>query len=395
MNTNLFKTLFFVFVLSFNHYALASSDHEGDDHAHDSGEHDDDDHLHDSHEHAGEHEEEVTIKLDAAQIRTAGIIVKPLTEQAVKDIIVAPGEVMLNAYSTASITSRISAQVIERHARLGDHVNSGDPLLTLSSVAMAEAQGDLLVTEREWKRVKKLGEKVVSAQRYTEARVKHEQARARVLAYGMTEKQLDAYVKSGDASQADGTFQLLAPQEGTVIRDDFINGELIEPGRELFIISDESVLWVEAHLTPSQAVKIPVGASASVIAERNEFHGKVIQAHHALDENTRTLGVRLEVPNPEHSLHPGVFVQARIDSGGSEKALTLPVTAILRSPDGDWQVFVEHQAGEYEPHEVELLRTVGELAVVSGIEAGTRVVTQGAFFIQSELAKSGFDIHDH
>ena len=372
MNTNLFKTLFLICALNFNHYTLASSEHEED-----------------------EHEEETAVKLTAEQMHTAGIVVEPLTEQAVQDVVVAPGEVMLNAYATASITSRISAQVIARHARLGDHVKTGDQLLTLSSVAMAEAQGDLLVTEREWKRVKKLGEKVVSSQRYTEARVKREQARARVLAYGMTEQQLDAYVKSGDASQANGTFQLLAPQEGTVIRDAFIAGELIEPGRELFVISDESVLWVEAHLTPSQAVKIPVGSSAIVVVGNNEYESKVVQVHHALDEDTRTLGVRLELPNPEHSLHPGVFVQARIENSDSEKALALPVTAVLRSADGDWQVYVEHEAGEYEPHEVELLRTAGELAVVSGIEAGTRVVTQGAFFVYSELAKSGFDSDDH
>ena len=381
MKTNFFKTIFLVYVLCCSSLVLSSSKQHDDDH--------------DSHGKTGEHEEESTIKLNAEQISAAGIVVAPLEKRLVKETIVAPGEVMLNAYATTSITSRILAQVIERHARLGDHVEIGDPLLTLSSVAMAEAQGDLLVAEREWKRVKKLGEKVVSAQRYTEARVTHEQARSRVRAYGMTKEQLDAFVKSGDASKANGTFQLLNPQQGTVIRDAFIIGELIEPGRELFVISDESSLWVEAHLTPSQASKIRIGSFASVITDNNEFPGKVIQVHHALDEDTRTLGIRLEIPNPEDQLHPGVFVQARINSSSSIEALTLPVAAVLRSPDGDWQVFVEHEDGEYEAHEVELLRTVGEHAVISGIEADTRVVTQGAFFVQSELVKSGFDIHDH
>ena len=90
-----------------------------------------------------------------------------------------------------------------------------------------------------------------------------------------------------------------------------------------------------------------------------------------------------------------MFVQAQINSSAEAQALALPVTAVMRSPDGDWQVFIEHEPGEYEPREVVLLRTVGELAVISGIDAGVRVVMQGAFFVQSELAKSGFDIHNH
>ena len=117
--------------------------------------------------------------------------------------------------------------------------------------------------------------------------------------------------------------------------------------------------------------------------------------HHALDENTRTLGVRIEIPNPDDRLHPGLFVEARIEGSSSERALAVPDEAVLRSPDGDWQVFVEHEPGEFEPREVEVVRTTDGFTVISGVEAGMRVVTQGAFLLQSELAKSGFDIHNH
>ena len=350
-----------------------------------------------AHEEKGhqEGEEEQSVRLNPQQIAAAGIISNEISLQNLADAIEAPGEITLNAYRTTSITPRISAQVVKRHAKLGDAVSVGQPLVTLSSVDMAGAQGDLLISEREWKRVKKLGEKVVSGQRYTEARVAHEQAKARVLAYGMTEKQVESFLTSGDASQANGAFQLLAPQDGTVIHDDFIIGELIEPGKELFVISDESVLWVEARLTPKQVANIATGNRVNIIADKKIFPGKVVQIHHALDEVTRTLGVRIELSNPDDQLHPGVFVQAQISSNRSEQALAVPVNAVLRSPDGDWMIFIEHQPGEYEPQEVEVIRTVGKLVVIEGIEVGTRVVTQGAFFVQSELAKSGFDIHNH
>jgi len=260
---------------------------------------------------------------------------------------------------------------------------------------MAQAQGDLLVAEHEWRRVSKLGRDVVSEQRYTEARIAREQAHALVRAYGMTEAEIKQLLASGNAELADGRFQLLAPQNGTVIRDDFIVGELVEPGRVLFEISDESVLWVEARLTPDEAAQIRVNARATMMVHDRHIEGLVTQVHHALEEDTRTLGVRIEVPNQDDLLHPGLFVEARIEGPSSEGVLAVPNDAVLRSTDGDWQVFVEHEAGEFEPREVEVIRTTAAFTVIGGIETGTRVVTRGAFFMQSELAKSGFDIHNH
>jgi len=428
MNNNTVKILFLLAFFTLATPALAESGHDEDhdDHGHDESSHQKDEHKKGEHEESGHHEEaghkddhdekghddegegheesghgeagheeEASVKLTAEQMAIAGIVSEAIQLRKVSDVISAPGEVVLNAYKTASVTPRVSAQVAQRFAKLGDEVRTGQPLLSLSSVEMANAQGELLVSEREWQRVKKLGRKVVSASRYTEARVASEQAKARVLAYGMTTKQIADFIKSGDASKANGTFQLLAPQAGTVIKDSFILGELIEPGRVLFVISDESVLWVEAKLTPSQVKLVSPGNPVLITAEGKKFNGKVVQVHHALDEDTRTLGVRVELPNPNDDLHPGVFVQAKISSNNTALALAVPVNAVLRSPDGDWMIFIEHEAGEFEPQEVELIRTVGDVSVIEGLEEGTRVVTQGAFFVQSELAKSGFEIHNH
>lgn len=398
-NTELLKKVvlstFITIALATHNVAFAVDGHEAPGHE-ESG-HEEAGHEEGGHEEkeGGHEEEEQSVKLTAQQLKMAGIVVEVLRAKNIAITVSAPGEVMLNDYKTASVAPRVSSQVVKRHVKLGDILSNGQPLVTLSSVEMSAAQGDLLVSGREWQRVKKLGRKVVSAQRYTEARVAHEQAKARVLAFGMTAKQAENFLEKDDASKANGTFQLLAPQAGTVIFDKFIVGELIEPGTKLFTISDESVLWVEAKLTPSQVEVISTGSSATVIAGDKNFPGKVVQIHHALDENTRTLGVRIEIANPDDVLHPGVFVQAQISSSNAQPALAIPVNAVLRSSDGDWTVYTEHEAGEFEAKEIELVRTVGKQAVINGLEPGTRVVTQGAFFVQSELAKAGFSVHNH
>ena len=362
-----------------------ASGHQGEVKGHE----DEDDH--------GDHDEEQevgAIEISADQQRVAGIVVEPLQPRSLAAEISAPGEVKLNAYLTRKVTPRITAQIMQRHVRLGEHVTTGQPLVTLSSVEMAEAQGALQVAEREWRRVESLGRSTVSERRYTEAQVAQQQAVSRVGAYGMTRGQINALL-AGNKVSADGTFQLIATQPGTVIRDDFVEGEFVEPGRELFVISDETQIWVEANLTPEEALGVMTDARARVRVGSTWFEGRVIQAHHVLNETTRTLGVRIEVANPDERLHPGLFVDTRIVGTALVDVFAVPEDAVLRSPDGDWVVFIEEEPDKFEPLEIEVIRTIKGLTVIEGPESGTRIVTQGAFFVQSEIAKSGFEIHNH
>lgn len=347
------------------------------------------------HDESGHEEVEGAAELSEVQIRTAGIETIAVQHSDIVDIIVAPGEVALNAYRTSKVTPRIEAQIVQRHARLGDTVTTGQPLVTLSSVEVAQAQGELLVSDREWKRVKKLGRKVVSERRYVEAQVARQQAHAKLRAYGMTDVQIKKLLQQADASRATGELVLLSPQQGTVIQDNFIIGELAEPGRELFIITDETTLWVDARLTPEDAAKVHVGAAARINVSGRWVDGEVTQAQHALDESTRTLPIRIQIANPDDQLHPGQFVSVEIQSAQRKPGIAVPVAAVLRSPDGDWQVFIEEAPGRYQPKEVEVLRTVGQQMVIDGLQDGERIVSKGAFFIQSEIAKGGFEVHNH
>ncbi|MCY4496583.1 MAG: efflux RND transporter periplasmic adaptor subunit, partial [Rhodospirillaceae bacterium] len=164
--------------------------------------------MDDGHEenHEADHELELeppaSVHLSPSQQQAAGIRSEIVQPRRLEVALRAPGEVRLNAYATFRVTPRIRAQVLERPAVLGDTIAAGQPLVTLSSVEMAEAQGTLLVADREWIRVRDLGREVVSDRRYIEAQVTAEQARARVLAFGMVEQQLQSLVDSGDASLA-------------------------------------------------------------------------------------------------------------------------------------------------------------------------------------------------
>ncbi|HEY5602591.1 MAG TPA: efflux RND transporter periplasmic adaptor subunit, partial [Gammaproteobacteria bacterium] len=167
------------------------------------------------------------------------------------------------------------------------------------------------------------------------------------------------------------------------------------PGRVLFEITDESSMWVESRARPEEATQISNQVPAKIKFQNSWFEGKVIQVQHVIDEETRTLPVRLEVKNKIHLLHPGQFVEVRLKLTGASTVMAVPKAAALRNAEGEWIVFVEDTPGAYRPVDVIPVRTSGDQLIVEGLSPGMRIVTKGAFFLQSELAKSGFDVHNH
>ena len=90
-----------------------------------------------------------------------------------------------------------------------------------------------------------------------------------------------------------------------------------------------------------------------------------------------------------------MFADIYFEFATAGPVLALPEAALMRGADGDWTVFVESNTGELSAVEVELGRSLGNVQEVTGIGPGTRVVTRGAFFVASQIAKGGFDPHNH
>ncbi len=338
-------------------------------------------------DHGEEHAENL-VRMSDSKRRENGVETLRLSPMALAEEISAPGEVGLDLYQTSQATPRIAAQIIARHARLGDAVSMSAPLVTLSSVDMASAQGDLIVTAREWDRVKKLGRKVVSDRRYVEAQVAAQQSRAKVLAFGMTKSAADKLVNMGDASKATGAFTLYARQDGTIMRDDFVIGEIVQPGRVLFEVTDEQSVWVNARLSADDAPTISAGAPARILTSSGmQFAGKVLQLHHAIDETTRTLSARIAVSNTEDALHAGQFVTAFIESGKTAPVLAVPQDAVTLM-DGGTHVFVL-EGDTLTPEPVLTGATRGDwVEIKSGLKRGDEIATSQIFLLKSLILKS-------
>ena len=319
------------------------------------------------------------VRMDAAALEAAGIKLATLDARSLSEPLQAPGEVLDNAYGTTLITPRVEALVVRRHAKLGDEVAVGAPLVTLSSVEVAQAQGALAIAEQDWKRVQSLGREAVSGRRYQEAQVTVEQARATARAYGLP----------GTATgRSNGEFTLTAPHAGRLTEDAFVVGERIEPGRTLFRLVDESVVWVDATLPAEQARRIAIDSTAQVVLGPVRLPGKVVQRAHRTSENTRTALVRIEVANEGDRLHGGDYVEVYLDAGGgSEPQLAVPTAALVQL-EGENVVFKETD-GALAPVAVRPGPVVGDHTVIAdGLAIGDRVVVEGAYVLKAQMLKA-------
>jgi RND family efflux transporter MFP subunit len=344
------------------------------------------------------------IELTSKQISMAGIKIQALTMQNLSSRLYAPGEIKANGYSSYYLSPRVESVVITRHVTLGERVNKGDPLVTLFSEDVAQAQANYRVAFADWQRMKNLTSDTVSDKQKLLAQTEFIATKSRLKAYGLKDSAIK--VLSDNSYSLLGEYTLFAIRAGAVLSDDFHQGQRINAGNTMMVLTDESQLWVEAKLSPSEDIYLPAGTIAQITIAGHRYQGEVIQSAHTIDPITRTRIIRLLVNNTQHKLHPGMFVDVTFSTALTTRVVAVPQSALIRGADGDWQVFIEEHQGEFKAIEVEL----GQVLVqsndkdnanievwqeVEGLTVGQRIVVAGVFFVASQGEKAGFNAHNH
>jgi RND family efflux transporter MFP subunit len=335
---------------------------------------------------------EQVLTLNTEQRQLAGINVSELVNQDFGLQAVATAQLLVDKDKTMTIAPQLDMQVLKRHVVPGQQVTQGQALLTLGGAEIAVAQADYINAATEWDRIKRMTAGSISASQRMQTEVNAELKRAILQSIMMTNQQISALVSSPSSI---GQFQLLAPIQGRVQQDIAMLGQVLEAGTPLMQITDESYLWVQAELMPSQVEQIDIGSEAMVRVSEQTRRGVIIGRAHEINPVTRTEQVLVRLPNPKHDLHAGEFAELYLaGKQHSANGFIVPDAALTRSGDGDWQVFIEHDEG-FEAVEVEVVERQRGLSMITGVEPKSRVVISGAFFLASEQAKAGFDIHNH
>jgi cobalt-zinc-cadmium efflux system membrane fusion protein len=355
------------------------------------------------------HGEEI-VRLSDAELREFGVTLETAQTGTLNQYIELPGEIVLNADRIAHVVPRVAGIVREVRATVGDQVEKGQLLAVLESRELADAKAAYLAAiEREklaqanFKREERLWKKkVTSEQEYLDARqalaevrIAKNSAEQQLHALGCSEKDLLTLASSEHASFTHYT--ITAPFAGTVIEKHITFGEQVGEETDVFTIADLSTVWVNMDIYQKDLVSISKGQTVGIEIGHGipSVEGKIAWVGPQVDEGTRTAKARIELPNPDGSLRPGLFVTAKVAVGSSQAALAVPKSA-LQTFEGKTVVFVRTDDG-FEPKPVETGRENGIMVeILSGLAPGQTYVSQGVFTLKAQLSKGAFgDGHNH
>jgi membrane fusion protein, heavy metal efflux system len=343
----------------------------------------------------GDHAGEGVVKITPAAVARTPIRLVKVASEALRGGVDVPAEVALNPDRVAHVTPLAEGQVASVNAVLGDEVVKGQVLATLRSVALGDARSELAraqaavrVAGSNHQRQETLEREGIGAQKaLVEAEAGLEQARANLAA---ARARLGVYGAGGTSG---ASVAVKSPLDGVVIERHATPGEVADPEKPLFVVADTRRVWVIGRVYEQDVALIRRGADATITLEA--FHGRswtgtVSYVATVLDEATRTLGIRVELDNPDGALRPGMFGLIRLDVDGaaSTPVPVVPEDAVQTIEDRQVVFVPGDEAGEYRATPVELgQRAGGKVVVRSGVKPGDSVVAEGAFVLKSELMK--------
>ena len=255
----------------------------------------------------------------------------------------------------------------------------GDPVKKGQKIAEIYAP-DLLAAQQEYLVLLQLKD-IDSDQSLKKA------ARNRLKLLGMTEGELTAITKAGQSSPR---FGLYAPASGVLTELGVREGGQLMAGSSLMQISDLSQVWVIAEVPERDAVRLKPDMTADVQLQSlpgKVFKGKVAYLYPTLNDTSRTLKVRIELPNKGNQLRPGMYTNVAFN-GQIHEALSVSTETIIAT--GKRKIVIVKEANGYRPVEI----TTGQerdnyTEILNGLTEGEEVVASGQFLIDSEASLSG------
>jgi len=311
-----------------------------------------------------------TISIDPVVVQNMGVRIQQVQRKSLFRHIRTIGEVEVGEDLVSVVNLRFSGWVEKIHVdRTGDLIEAGQPLFEIYSPDLVAAQEEYLLA------VRSQGPKSELAR----------SARRKLELFDLDPRDIEAVARSGEVRRA---VPIRAPRSGYVLHKNIVDGARISAGSDLYTIGDLSKVWVKAEVYEHDAPWVEVGQPAQM--ELTYEKGKVIEGSVAyvyptLNDVARTLTVRLEFPNPDLRLKPGMFATVYIQFRREDDTLVLPTEAILHSGTREI-VFVALGDGRFEPREI-TTGLVGDrhmTQVLSGLTAGEDIVTSGQFLIDSE-----------
>lgn len=314
------------------------------------------------------------VQIPASTVQELGVRYATVERTSLAQDITAPGVLDFNQRDVAVVQARAAGFVQRVYARApGDVIRAGAPLVDLLVPSWGGA-------ETEYLAVRRTGDPALEAA-----------ARQRLRLLGLPEELIRTLAKTG---RVQSVVTIASPIGGAIQTLEVRRGMTVSAGETLAQVSGLGTVWLTASVPEAEAGDLRVGAPAHVDLAAfpgESFSGRVSAILPAAQPDSRTLQVRIELPNREGRLHPGFYGTAHL--GGTEQsALVVPSEAVIRTGKRSL-VMLALPGGRFEPVQVQLGREASaRTEILAGLEAGQKVVASGQFLFDSEASLAGIPV---
>ena len=320
------------------------------------------------------------VTLDGRRQQLMGVRTVPVTRRSLTPGVRATGLVVADETRQTDITLKVDGWIERLHVDYtGRAVTRGEPLFALYSPEMVAAQEEYLlaIQARGQLASSQVADAGPIAARLVDA------ARERLRAWDLPDAHVDALGRGGALAR---TIEFPAPASGVVIEKMAVEGMRVTAGQTLFRLVDLSRVWVEADVYEGELALLTTGTRANVRIDAfpgERFTARLTFVAPLVDQNTRTVRARFELPNPGGRLRPGMFAAVDV-TAPSREALTIPTDALIETGRRKI-VFVSEGDGYYTPRDVHIgPRADGQVEILDGLSEGERVASAALFFLDSE-----------
>jgi cobalt-zinc-cadmium efflux system membrane fusion protein len=295
-------------------------------------------------------------------------------------------------------------KIIKSLVELGDEVKKGQPLYTIDSPDLIQAESTLIgaaaaleLTSKELARARDLYTTNVGVpQRELEQAVSDEQtaegalkaARDAVRVFGKSEAEIDQIIAS---RKIDPALVVPSPISGQITSFDGPIGLLVQPGNPPapYTVTDVSLKWMLANVIESDIPLFHLGQPLQVKVTAypdREFHGKISKIYAAVDPDTHRATIRSEITDARNALRPGMLANFVIRVQNPVEATSIPANGVVREADGTMTVWVTTDRRHFAQRVVKTgLRRDERVQIIDGLKPGELAVTDGAVFLSNML----------
>ncbi len=332
-------------------------------------------------------------QLNAIKIAPVGTYEFPVEEEAV-------GSIDYDEDLSVQVFPDYQGTIIEVLGQLGMEVQKDQPLYTIKSPDLIQAESNLIaaaatyvLTKKELDRVQGLGgvaerekEQATSDEQTAEGALKA--ARDAVRVFGKTDAEIDEMIAS---RKIDPALVVRSPISGKITTKNAQPGWLVQPGNlpAPYSVADVTKKWMLANVMESEIPLFELGqpVQVRVISYPDRvFTGKVSKIYETVDPDTHRVTIRSEIADPNDELHPGMLANFVIRVRGPVESTALPANGVVRESDGTMTAWVTTDRHHFVQRVVKTgLRKDNEVQILEGLQRGELAVTDGAVFLSNLL----------